>query len=218
MTTSTDSAARYDSVQGIFADSVNGATLAGATVTATFADGVSQTGTLAATRATRSALPLADFDFGLAMAGSTYRRPFIITNTAGTALVSLAIDLADANSVFDLTNGGRVGTPGSSLGRTVTETGDTILDGTVAATYSGIVSVGGAAAAGDLFTQLTLDFSGTAGGGLASGTSWNFIADTDTVRPGDLQLAAVPLPAAALPFGLVLGGLAGLAGLRRRTA
>lgn len=133
-------------------------------------------------------------------------------------LASLSIDMAPANAVFDTTyifdydpNGGS--TQGSSFGFPFSlYDGYEDLEGAITATYSGIVNMNGLAAAGDLFTTMTLDFSMLHLGGVLG--DLNFRSDLDVMRnEGDL-LSPVPLP---MSLSFLLLGLGGL-GLTRRVS
>ncbi|MBE3637071.1 VPLPA-CTERM sorting domain-containing protein [Mangrovicoccus algicola] len=216
LTVATDNSGGFVSQDGIAAYNSSGATLAGATVTATFADGTSESGTIAAFGRNTGALYGSGFE--LVQTGTTYSNAFALFNDYTSALVTLSIDLVPASAVFDLDFGGATGTDGSNLGRTLIQSDSSGsedgsgLTGDVVATYAGRVSVGSAAAVGDLYTSLVLDLSGTLDGGLASGGEWYFIADTDTLKTAG-DLAPVPLPAGVLTLGAALAGL-GL--LRRR--
>ncbi|WP_138465512.1 hypothetical protein [Poseidonocella sp. HB161398] len=183
-------------------------------MTATFADGSSESAAITAYGRNTGAIYGTLFE--LVETGTSYSNPFALYNASDSALVSLAIDLAPASSVFDLDYGGEIGTEGSNLGRTAVEASSsgsedgTSLTGVVEATYSGLVNVAGSDPVGDLYTSLLIDLSGTTDGGLASGSDWYFIADTDQLATeGDLApVAPVPLPAGLLPLAAALSGLA----------
>lgn len=134
-------------------------------------------------------------------------------------LTSLLIDVAPASTVFDTTfifdddpAGGS--TPSSSFGSAFDiYAGGDALQGSITATYSGIVNLAGHAAEGDLFTRMLVDFSGLSTGGFLGQMS--FRSDLDTMRyAGDLAPSQVPLPA-SLP--LLMVGLGGFALSRRRS-
>ena len=89
-----------------------------------------------------------------------------------------------------------------------------MTDPCVIVTYSGEVSIGSDPAVGDLYTTMTVDFSGLDAGGFTGQSTYT--SDVDVLRTrNDLRplSASVPLPA-ALP--LLLVGLGGLRLLRRR--
>ncbi|WP_333696741.1 Hint domain-containing protein [Phaeobacter italicus] len=106
--------------------------------------------------------------------------------SATKPIASLEIDLAPANSVFDTTfamdddpAGGS--TPTSKNGfpfKLAPEYED--LAGTITATYSDIVNFEGSAAVGDLYTTMTIDFTGLEGGGFVGDLQWNSDIDTLT--------------------------------------
>ncbi len=131
---------------------------------------------------------------------------FEVTTTR--LVTSISIDLTAASSVFDtiFTLGpSALSTTGSSFGFPFEiYSGGSALMGAITATYTGIVGLAGAAPAGDLFTTLTVDFSGLTAGGFLGELS--FRSDMDTLRfAGDLELAVVPLPGS---MAVLLGGLA----------
>ena len=66
------------------------------------------------------------------------------------------------------------------------------LGGTIDVAYEGPVNLAGQAVVGDLFTRMTMDFSGLPDGGLLGAMDWN--SDIDTMRiTGDLVAAAMAL-------------------------
>lgn len=101
-------------------------------------------------------------------------------------VVSLQIDLAPANSVFDTTfpldnDPDEPSTPGSQNGFPFKLSPDyEDISGSITATYTGIVNLEGSPAAGDLYTTMTVDFSGLPGGGLDGDLVWNSDIDTMT--------------------------------------
>lgn len=136
--------------------------------------------------------------------------------TATSLLTSLSIDLTSASSAFDISTAydpDPLSTLGSSFGFPFEiYSGGAALLGSIAVTYTGIVNLANSVAAGDLFTTMTIDFTGLSTGGFLGEMSFRSDIDTFEVA-GDLS--PVPLPA-SLSFLLIgLGGL-GLARKRSR--
>ena len=112
-------------------------------------------------------------------------------------LASLEINLQPASSVFDMSlasdedpDGGSTlsSKGGYPFGLSPAYEG---IDGTITATYSGIVNLKGSAAVGDLYTTIVIDFSGLPGGGLLGNLEWE--SDMDTMKvAGDLLSTGVP--------------------------
>lgn len=134
--------------------------------------------------------------------------------TTTSLLTSLTINLAPGNAVFDTTgtfdddpNGGS--TLGSSYGFPF-QLYDSFssLPGSINVIYSGIVNVAGALPVGDLFTTMTLDFTGLQGGGLLGDLS--FRSDIDAMRYyGDLSPVPLSPSMAFLLMGLLGLGIMG---------
>lgn len=180
----------HETVHGIRDDtSSRGVDLEGAKVTLIFADGTSETLTWHATDPYTNGAAVGDdtqMSFGYDWHQLETTKP----------LASMEIDLQPASSVFDTTrtsdddpNGGS--TPSSLEGfpfRLGEESQD--LAGDLEVTYSGIVNLAGSPPAGDLFTTMTVDFSGLPEGGLLGSLRWD--SDIDTMREkGDLVSASV---------------------------
>lgn len=200
----------HESVFGLRANTgTEGRDLDGAIITATYADGSSEALVWEAV----------NFDYtldgGATGAGvSLFMNYDALQVTASAMMTSLSFDLAPATTVFDSMYGlfpfpDPGSTPGSSFGNEfVFAEGEASMVGTLGVTYSGIVNLAGAEAAGDLFTTMTLDFTGLVGGGYQG--YFSFYSDMDTMEvAGDLT--PVPLPT-SLSFMLL--GLAGLGATR----
>ena len=168
--------------------SSRGVDLAGALVTATYADGTTEMLTWAAldpyTFGGATGVDI-DMSFGFAM------HEMITTKR----LATLTFDLTPASSVFDTTlamdddpAGGSTLTSKNGFPFEVAPEFES-LTGTIGVTYTGIVNLTGSAAVGDLFTTMIVDFSGLDGGGVLGDFNWNSDIDTMAVA-GDL----VPVP------------------------
>ena len=179
----------HETANGLRSDTTSrGVDLDGSKITATYADGTTETLTWRAFDA---------YTFGGAT-GTDIQMSYgydwhELTTTK--ILTSLTIDLQPSSSVFDINFDYddypvSDSTPGSLNGFPFTlapEYEDTVGDLTV--TYSGIVNIAGSPAVGDLYTTMVVDFSKLPGGGLVGDLRWN--SDIDTMRDaGDL----VPLP------------------------
>jgi len=203
----------YESTHGLRDNTgTEGVDLDGALVTATYSDGSSEEILWEAQGIGWSNAGWADGeDAYLYMSWDGFEM------TTTSLLASLNIDLFGASSVFDTRpdyDPDPLSTPGSSFGFPfeIYAGGESLL-GAIAVTYTGIVNLAGAVAAGDLFTTMRIDFTALSTGGFLGNMS--FRSDMDTLAvAGDLS--PVPLPA-SLSFLLIgLGGL-GLARKRQRT-
>ena len=206
-------------------DATSGAQMTGIEVTGTTSAGTS-TGTWAATGFNSGGM--SGTGFALSQSGLTGQNPWTLTVNDGYQMTGLMLDGLPGTTVFDIDDF-FTRTPGTSYGREFEPLGAFDgLSGRVIATYSGIVSLTGASPQDDVFTRLTLDFTGLTGGSLGAG-SWMFYQDTDTpslnspilpinpgtppVNPGP-PVSAVPLPAPAL---LLIAGILGTGtALRKR--
>ncbi|MDX2484270.1 MAG: Hint domain-containing protein [Pseudodonghicola sp.] len=175
----------HETVNGIRADTTSrGVNLEGAKVTATYADGSTETLTWQAYDAYTEG--------GAAGENVTMSYGWNWHELTTTKLLtSLQIDLQPASSVFDTTftidgdpDGGS--TPGSKNGFPFyVSPGYEEMSGEINVAYSGIVNLVGSPAEGDLYTTMVVDFSDLPDGGLLGDLSWN--SDIDTMRDdGDL--------------------------------
>ncbi len=190
----------------VIKSNITGADMAGINVTAYFAGGGSETATWVTTSTDGTpayqegyaggafgagwSLTQQGETFGQFGPGSQLLGVWTLNNTSGNSLMKIAIDALMADIVFDNMFGAEE-TPGSGPGREFTP-GLTNAPGSFA--YSNVYS------APDLYGSLTLDWGVT---GLASGNTFQFMADTD----------AIPEPATILLFA---AGLLGLAGTRTK--
>lgn len=170
----------HESTYTVRADtSSRGVDLEGAQITATYADGTTETLTWHALdpyTAGGASGENIDMFFGYSWHELS----------ATKLLTSLQIDLAPASSVFDTTfamddDPGGGSTPTSKNGfpfKVAPEYED--LSGNITATYTGIVNLSGSEAVGDLYTTMIVDFSNMPDGGLLGDLVWNSDIDTMT--------------------------------------
>ncbi|KEJ88059.1 Hint domain-containing protein [Sulfitobacter donghicola] len=170
----------HETTSGIRDDtSSRGVDLEGTIVTATYADGTTETLTWQA---------YDPYTFG-GVTGTDVDMSFGFdwhNLSTSKRLTSLKFDLQPANSVFDTTldmDDFPIGnsTPSSLNGfpfKLAPEYED--IEGAITATYSGIVNLAGSAAVGDLYTTMEIDFSGLPDGGLLGELRWN--SDIDTIK------------------------------------
>ncbi|MDP5361979.1 MAG: hypothetical protein NWP79_07540 [Paracoccaceae bacterium] len=209
----------HQSAYGMHANTgVEGSALDGAQISATFADGTTETLTWMAnpTLYTENAGTENEVSYyGIDGSAVGERINFFMDwqgfeMTTSSLLSSISINVAPANVVFDTTtnldtdpNGGS--TIGSSYGFQFELYSEFVdLPGAINVAYSGIVNLAGALAVGDLFTTMTVDFSALATGGVLG--SLNFLSDLDSMAVAN-DLTPVPLPAS---LALLLVGLLGM--------
>ncbi len=175
----------HETVNGIRADtSSRGVDLEGAQITATYADGTSETLTWQAFDPyTNGGVVGTDINMSYG-----YDWHYLTTTKL---LTSLRIDLQPASSVFDTTLASDTdplggSTPGSKAGYPFRVAPEYEADaGGLTVTYSGIVNMAGSPAEGDLYTTMVVDFSNLPSGGVLGDLTWN--SDIDTMRDaGDL--------------------------------
>lgn len=133
--------------------------------------------------------------------GDTFAGTWTLQNSTGLGMTHLRIDAGVGNTLFDRIHEPML-TPDSARGWPFQILSGFGANDIVTATYSGLVSVGGAQPYGDMYRYLDLSF----GTPLASGASITFRQDTDNIA----------VPDAASTSALMSLGLLGLAGIARR--
>lgn len=189
----------HETVNGFRADtSSRGVDLAGAKVTATYADGSTESLTWRA---------FDSYTFGGASGNDIAMSFGYESHSLSTTklLASLKIDLQPASSVFDTTfdyeglpnSNSTLGSKNGFPFRLEPEYEN--VSGNITVTYSGIVNIKGSPAVGDTYTTMVIDFSQLSAGGLLGEIKWS--SDIDTLeQAGDL----VPTGATCLVRGALV--------------
>lgn len=232
----TETGVAMESTYGLRADTgTRGVDMAGAIVTVMFADGTTDTKiwqaydpyTEGGVNGDRWSLYQTDSERVSIVADGRIITKMVIDSSTSNSTSRAGVpevDVFEGAALFDINQadegfGDPDSTQGSAYGFPFSYTSNeplctrSALDCTVV-TYSGIVNLAGQAAIGDLYTTMTVDFTGLDAGGFTGSSVYT--SDMDVLaRANDLRPlgASVPLPA-ALP--LLLAGLGGLRLLRRR--
>ena len=202
----------HETAHAIGSTATRGNNLDGMRVTASYGDGFSEVLTWAAyDRYTNGGAVGTGIDVSMGWQG------FRLSSTQ--LLTGLLFEADLGNAVFDMdwanNTAGDTPTTGRGVPFEFLNGSDAAMDGVVTASYSNIVNVAGAAAVGDIYTDMFVDFSRIIGGGLLGSVA--FESDLDSLAvAGDLSpvdISAVPLPA-TLPLMLV--GLGGIGLMRRK--
>ena len=194
-------------IPGLTGFATNGAMMAGLSVTATFTGGLTETLSWATTGAASGGVN--GTGWSLSLDGDSFNSPWMFAfDTQGSLgqLTQLILNGSTGLTILDRTNPSS-GTPDSAQGADFSFAGGTCGGCDANAIYSGLTSVGGAAAVGDLWQTLTVDFTG----GTGPRADWRFSQDTDN---DSRFVPGIPEPET---YALMLGGL-GLVGwvARRR--
>ena len=162
--------------------SADGDEVAGMQVTVVYEDGLTEVLTWQATGGTSGGVTGSGMSLTMSTAAT-------FTLSASQRVVSLTLEAKYGNAVFDILKGVNDGTRGDTLGSKIgfpyEEMGGDPVVGAVSVTYSDGVIREGLARGTDIFTTMTIDYSGVAGGGIL-GTVL-FRSDMDNIAvPGDL--------------------------------
>ncbi len=195
----TEAGQDHSTYHGIRDDSsTRGGDLIGMEVSAMYADGSMETLTWGSIRRT----------FGVIGSGLqlTFKSSDWVLSTT-SLLKSLTINAMAVDSMFDILrmSDGDTATTGRGLGFVIRD-GNT-HDGNIDVTYSNRIRYRNSDYEGDTFTEMTVDFSGLAGGGLLGDLA--FETDLDTLRvSGDLSPVPLPGGLPLLASGALLLGFA----------
>jgi hypothetical protein len=191
-------------IPGLTGFATTGADMAGLNVTATFSNGLSQSLAWAATGATSGGVT--GTGWSLSLTGDSFGGSWLFDfTTLDAQLTRLVLDGSTGLTVLDRSNP-NPGTDGSANGADFTFAGGTCGSCAATATYGGLTSIGAAAAVGDLFQSLTVDFTGGSG----PRTDWAFVQDTDN---DSRFVPGIPEPET---YALLLGGLGFVSWVARR--
>ena len=197
-----------DTIPGLTGYSTTGADMTGMRVTATFADGFTETLSWAGTGGSGGGVT--GTGWGLSVAGDTYSASWLFNIGAGLGqLVSFKLDASGPGQVtlFDTLFDGDPGTDDSASGVDFELLNCSSCDATAA--YSNVVAVGGNAAVGDNFHTLLVTFNN------ATGPRTNFTFSQDTDNDSRILVGFVPEPGSVALMALAMLGMG--AALRRRS-
>jgi len=196
-------------IPGLTGFATTGADMTGLNVTATFSNGFSQS--LAWGTTGVGAGGVFGTGWSLTLSGDSFAGNWLFDFTTLEAqLTRLVLDGSTGLTVLDRTLPSP-GTDGSANGTDFSFAGGTCGSCVATATYGGLTSIGLAAAVGDLFQKVTVDFTG----GTGPRTDWSFVQDTDN---DSRFVPGIPEPET---YALLLGGLglvSWVAKRRRRVA
>jgi len=185
-----------------------GALMSGMEVTLDFMDGSSETATWTTTGPAAGAA--AGSGWSLSLDGDSFSETWQ-ADFGDLVVLSMTLDGRPGLTLFDLAFGDDAGTPGSEAGADFAS--DLPDDAAIVATYSRQVAVNGVAPVGDLWSVLTVDFSGLFAGQPFG--EFGFALDTDNDAR---RLTNIAAPASLALFGTALLCLAGLGWRRQRPA
>lgn len=156
--------------------------LSGMAVTVEFATGATQTAvwTADSTPGSGGGGAAGGSAWSLAAQGDAYHALWVLTNTGRHAITRVTLDARPAQGVFDTSNGGEFGTPGSGQGMTFAA--QEWPEGLgIRATYRDAIVFVGGPPEGDVYARLELAFDAP---GLTRGQRVTFRADADHQSAG----------------------------------
>ena len=197
------------SIPGIANVQTDGNEMAGLSVTAVFAGGVSETLAWAPTGAGTGGVT--GTGWSLSASGDTFfDLAWNWSQTTAASLQRITLDGGPGLTLFDTDFGASEGTPNSALGNSFFTNLGANIDGLITATYSNVIQIGANAAVGDLFQILDIDFSSAnLPGAVLAPFSFQFSQDTDN----DIRAVQTPEAGTLAVLGI---GLVGLGFMRRR--